>query len=460
LKIALQAETASAKVIRQLLSPWDVSFASVDEADITITYKKKLIEGTKSIIIPTTSADFAKSVRDLKLDVSQEIGRSVSVAAGSQTSLVIIPSRRYHYSQLGHSCEDTTSTCVELDRSLIFLTVDVVHEYNLILNKTLSAKPSTTYRLLTNSPVPYVLAPKQLKDILMRQNHNQEENLRFPEKLSMDALRFTLVEAIEKSLAKKLAKKTWDGKTHAYVLTHDIDTQLGMQNARHMMKLEEKYDICSAWYIPSKHYNLDQDIVRDLSNHGEVGSHDTKHDGKLAYLPRQKLVERLVESKKMLAKIVGKPVEGFRAPLLQHSISIIEALVEAGYTYDTSIPTWEPKHPYTMKPHGIGTVHPLLLEDLVEIPITLPQDHQLLTILGLTPRVSLTKWLGMINVVKDMGGLCTLLVHPDYEMANLGSNVYEELLERISVDDQGTVLLPSEVALQQAEGIIQAGALS
>lgn len=442
----------SANVIRELLSPWDVSFASIDEADITITYKRKLIEGTKSIIIPEPSADFAKSARDLKLDVSQEVGRSVSVAAGSQTSLVIIPSRRYHYSQSGHSGEDTTSTSVELDRTLIFLTLDVVNEYNLILNKTLNAKPSTSYRLLTNSPVPYVLAPKQLKDILMRRNRDQEKNLRFSEKLCMDALRFILARAIEKSLTKKLTKKTWDGKAHAYILTHDIETQLGLQNARHMIKLEQKYDIRSAWYIPSKRYNLDEDIVRELANYGEVGSHDTKHDGKLAYLSRQKMVERLVEAKRILTKIVGKPVEGFRAPLLQHSMSIIGALLEAGYAYDTSVPTWEPKHPYTMKPHGIGTVYPLLLEDLVEIPVTLPQDHQLLTVLCLTPEESLIKWLGMIDVVKDMGGLCTLLVHPDYEMANLGSNVYEELLARISVDDRGAVLLPSEVASQQAEG--------
>ena len=63
----------------------------------------------------------------------------------------------------------------------------------------------------------------------------------------------------------------------------------------------------------------DEEIIRQLSNRGEVGAHDTRHDGKLAHLPKDQLLKRLSEARRDLSKILRKPVDGFRAPILQHS---------------------------------------------------------------------------------------------------------------------------------------------
>ena len=210
-----------------------------------------------------------------------------------------------------------------------------------------------------------------------------------------------------------------------------------------MKKAEEKYSLSSAWYIPSSRYKLKNDIIRELSNNGEVGAHDTKHDGKLAHLSKEKLIERFSDAKRTLEAIVERSVDGFRAPVLQHNRLILQTLSEVGFIYDTSIPTWEPKHPLTMKPHGIGTVYPLTINGLTEIPLTLPQDHQLLEVVGLKPEEVLKTWATSVSLIRDLGGICMFLVHPDYAFGCEHASLYEELVKVIASDDEVAVALPS-----------------
>lgn len=223
-----------------------------------------------------------------------------------------------------------------------------------------------------------------------------------------------------------------------------------MLAALRLKKIENKYDLPTAWYIPARLFELDSQIIQELANHGEVGSHDTKHDGKLDRTPDSKLMARLVESREVLETILGAKVEGFRSPLLQHSLRIIHALRKAGYNYDTSIPTWEPRHPKTMRPHGIATIFPVTIEGFTEIPVTLPQDHQLLSVLGLSPTEVVTEWLRNLNTIKEIGGMGTFLVHPDYDLVSPENmRIYEELLNEIASDTKGLVDLPMNIARRE-----------
>ena len=445
MKIAVQGQAADVDVIRELLSPWNVSFTSLDEAEVVIAYGEKPVEAKQTIVIPSDSSDFLKLVKDIKSRVAKTHGERVFVAATSQTVLTFTPQMLYYYDGLVKSASrDNPLTAVELNEDLIFLTLDIIKEYNKILDETLNAKSSTLYNLFTGLPVPYTLAPKRLRDLFMRE-HRVQENLTLCDKLPLDALRFILVRAIEKLSRKELHRKTWNGKKYACLMTHDVDTRKGLQNAKQLRKLEEKYDVPSAWYIPLKHYKLNLETIRELANYGEIGAHDTKHDGTLIQVPEHRLIERVIEAKQTLEKISGQPVKGFRAPILQHNTKIIRALKKAGYAYDTSIPAWEPKHPYTMKPHGIATTYPLTLYGLTEIPVTLVQDHQLLYVLGLTPEEAVRKWLDMISVIKNLGGLCTFLIHPDCKLADLKLNIYEELVNTITSDHQAWITLPSKI---------------
>lgn len=446
MKIAVQGQAADVEVIRELLSPWNVSFTTLDEAEVAIVYKEKPLETKKTIVAPSDSPIFVKWVKDMKLRVARKPGERVSIAASSQMVLTIMPHMLYCYDGLVESTPKDASTTAKFNEDLIFLTLDIVKEYDKILDETLNANSSIVYRLLTGLPVPYTLAPKRLRDMFIRGQYEQK-SLTFCDKLPLDALRLILARAIEKLSDKKLHRKTWNGKKYACIVTHDVDTRKGLQRAKHLKKLEEKYDVPSAWYIPSKHYKLDPETVKELSNHGEIGAHDTKHNGKLANVPEAKLVKRLREAKQTLENIAKCSVEGFRAPLLQHNVKIIQALRDAGYAYDTSIPTWEPKHPNTMNSHGIGTTYPMTLKGVVEIPVTLPQDHQLLHVLDLSPEELTREWINLISTIKDISSLCTILVHPDYELADPENlSLYEELLNAIASDNDVMVTLPANIA--------------
>jgi hypothetical protein len=324
------------------------------------------------------------------------------------------------------------------------LEVDVVNEYASFLNETLAAQQSKLYKLFTGLPIPYGIAPKRVRDYFMKEPNR--DNCTLCDKLQVDALRLILVQAIIKLTGKGLKLKTWNKRNFACLLTHDVENSEGLHWAPKVKKLEEKYDLPSAWFIPSNRYSLKDEIIKTLTNFGEVGAHDTKHDGKLASLSKQVLIERLSDVRQTLKKRSESHIHGFRAPLLQHNFQILEALHTSGYAYDASVPTWEPKHPYTMKAHGIGTVFPFKINGFPEVPLTLPQDHQMLHVLDLTPQQTIEAWMQMMQEVKSVGGICVFLTHPN-ELANQkNQNVYEELLNNIVNQKDTDTILPINIA--------------
>ena len=446
LKIAVASQVPrDADAIRQLLTPWDITFTGLDDADIVISYGEKPSETKKTLVIPSDFPQFVNWTKEAKLKISRKNEERILSVAYEQTVLTFTP-RTQHYYEMprGSTAEDSTSTEIMLDERQAILTFDVIVAYNRVLDETLNARESRTYRLLTGLPIPYSLAPPQLRDFLMS-GDAKSDDLTFSDKLPLDALRLIIVNAIEKLSNRKVSKKRWSGKRFACLLTHDVETKKGLQSAKRLKKLEEKYAIPSAWYVPSEHYKLDHGILEDLANYGEIGAHDTKHDGKLIRLPEQEMVKRLKTAKQALEKLTSCSVRGFRAPLLQHNYVISRALNQAGYEYDTSIPTWEPKHPYTMKSHGIGTVFPFSINSAFEIPVTLPQDHQMIHSMHMNPRQTLEIWSKLIEEIKTMGGLCLLLVHPDYELADVkNQRTYEELLNSIANSD-ASVTLPGNL---------------
>jgi peptidoglycan/xylan/chitin deacetylase (PgdA/CDA1 family) len=447
LKVAIASKTSeAAQVIRQLLLPWDVSFTSPDEAEVVIAYKEKPSESNNTIVVPSDSLSFLKWAKDARLRVRSEIGERTCIVVEEKMSLTILPHMLYCYDEHARSTSGSgISTHVKIKENLAILTLDVINEYTHILKRTLNAKGSRIYRVSTGLPIPYSIAPKQIRGLLMK-GHKESKDLTFKDRLPLDAIRFILLRAMEKLSKKKISRKAWNQKRFACVITHDVETRDGLQKAGRFIRLEEKYNVPSAWYVPSKHYRLDLEKIRELANHGEVGAHDTKHDGKLNRLPKQKIVERLKEAKQTLEEAAHCSIMGFRAPLLQHNCDIIQALHESGYAYDTSIPTWEPKHPFTMRPHGIGTIYPLTLNGIIEIPVTMPQDHQMIHSLGISPRGTVEAWAKLMKETEAIGGLCVLLTHPDYELANpenLGT--YEDLLNIITSNSGAYVALPKNL---------------
>ena len=436
--------------IRQLLSPWQVTFTSLDEAEFSIVYGEKPPEKVESVVIPSYSKDFTRWLKNIGLSIEVKNGIEFFVHATQQTVLSMTPNFYYHYEgSIEYDSFNNQPFLIKLD-NVTLLTIDVIKEYSRIMDEILNPNVSNLYRILTSLPIPYRMAPRGLRDFFMRRK-TKETTFKFCDKLPLDFLRFLLIRAIGEVTREKLVRKKWNGKQYVFSLTHDIDTYNGLKKAVVLKKLEDRYDIPSAWYIPTKKYKLEADIIRDLANHGEIGAHGTSHDGKLVKLPKLKIIKRLCEAKQNLETIIGEPVEGFRAPLLQFNVKFIQALVEAGYLYDASVPTWEPTHPYTMKPHGIGTVNLVKINGFFEIPLTFPQDHQMLYILCMTPEQTVETWSNILDVVRDIGGICTILIHPDYNLANSGNlTIYEEMLSNITADNRAWITIPRDCVRERA----------
>lgn len=448
-RIGIQAKASDARIIKELLSPWDISFTSPEQADIVIVSGCEESVANKAMIVPHDGADFLDLLRKHKLKLGPSFNEPIHVVISERTGLTVSPERLYDYEKdavrIG---KENSSADIVLNDELLLLRVDVVKEYKRIVNPVFYGKSSALYRFLTSLPIRYDVVPKKIRDLVMREKRD-DKTFNYCDKLPLDALRFIVVKAVERLSGTRLPRKTWKGKKSCCIVTHDVDTKQGLARARPIKKLEEKYDIESAWYIPTKHYSLDSGTVRDLANYGEVGVHGAQHSGNLVGLPNQKLYQLLYEAKKLLGKISDSPVKGFRSPLLQHNSTIFEQLKKADYSYDTSVPTWEPKHPQTMSPFGIGTVFPLVLNDLVEIPISIVQDHQLLYVLGLTAKETLAEWFSFMTTIKEIGGCSVLLSHPEYGLFDSENiSMYEDFLTYISSDSDGWITTPAKLVAE------------
>ena len=114
---------------------------------------------------------------------------------------------------------------------------------------------------------------------------------------------------------------------------------------------------------------------------------------------------------------------------------------ELGALYDSSFPDTDPFEP---QPGGCCSILPFFLGEMVELPITLVQDHTLWEILRAD---SIDLWTEKSDWIVANGGLINLITHPDYLDTPARLRMYEEFLElpRRRRED-GWYALPREVA--------------
>jgi hypothetical protein len=80
--------------------------------------------------------------------------------------------------------------------------------------------------------------------------------------------------------------------------------------------------------------------------------------------------------------------------------------------------------------------------DLVELPITLPQDHTLFVIL----RRDESAWLEKAEVIRGRGGMALLITHPDYMIEPDRVEAYRRFLAETTKAPGVWCALPSEVS--------------
>ena len=164
-----------------------------------------------------------------------------------------------------------------------------------------------------------------------------------------------------------------DGHTWAFVLTHDVEQAEGLAAVGPVAELERAHGLRSSWNLVPSRYEIDPSRVSDLTDDGfEIGVHGVYHDGRdleswSTWQQRLPIAHQAAERWNAV---------GFRsAALHRHS----EWMQSFSFDYDSSWPDTDPFEPQN---GGCCTWLPFFNGELVELPLTVGQDHTLFVILG------------------------------------------------------------------------------
>ena len=218
--------------------------------------------------------------------------------------------------------------------------------------------------------------------------------------------------------AAGIAPENWPGwpggKRFAFVLTHDVEGQRGVDRCRMLAGMEQAAGFCSSFnFIPEGDYDTPADLRIWLQSNGfEVGVHDLRHDGKLFW--SKKAFRAHAQSINRYMQEWG--AVGFRSGFMLRNL---EWLGDIEMCYDSSTFDTDPFEP---QPDGAHTIFPFWVpvrkgpsqvpvSGYLELPYTLAQDFTLFVILR---EQSDRIWKQKLEWIAERGGMALMNTHPDY----------------------------------------------
>jgi len=240
-----------------------------------------------------------------------------------------------------------------------------------------------------------------------------------------------------------------EGKKFAVVLSHDVDTQIGLDSVHKLMKIEMKKGFRSSFNFVPERYSVSESLLTDLGDQGfQVCVHGLKHDGKL-FFSKKIFCQRAERINYYIEKWNAK---GFTAPSMLcksewlHDLNIVHSTS----TFDTD--------PFEPQQNAARTIFPFWvqngnkLDGYLELPYTLPQDHLLFVILR---EKTIDIWKRKLDWIAHHGGMALLNTHTDYMSINKNKSqketypveYYVEFLEYIKTKYAGQyyTALPLEI---------------
>jgi hypothetical protein len=199
-----------------------------------------------------------------------------------------------------------------------------------------------------------------------------------------------------------------EGKRFAFIMTHDVETDLGQDRCLRLMGIEKELGFVSSFNFIPERYKVSESIRNEIVRNGyEVGVHDLKHDGKL-YSSLSKFVE---SSKRINDYLKSWNSVGFRSGAMHHNMNWLQML---NIEYDASTFEFDPFEPQS---DGVHTIFPFWVQGngrgsgYLELPYTLPQDF---TVFISLREKNIDLWKKKLDWVVSHGGMVLLITHPDY----------------------------------------------
>jgi hypothetical protein len=266
------------------------------------------------------------------------------------------------------------------------------------------------------------LLPRRAQLWLRRRLRRLQERSRFP-RYPFDAATLQLDELVVGYAARIVGQALpaiapWPAPHRwALVLTHDVETQVGHDAVAILTRVERRLGLRSSWNFVPERYRIDPTVLEGLRTDGfEIGVHGLRHDGRdLASL--ETLNARLPA---MRAAATAWGAVGFRSPATHR---VYDWMPTLGFAYDSSYPDTDPYEP---QPGGCCAILPFFNQAMVELPITMPQDHTLFEILGHHDEAS---WVQKAAALREAGGMCLMITHPDYMLDPFRVAAYTRFLE-------------------------------
>ncbi|MEX5718524.1 ATP-grasp domain-containing protein [Geodermatophilus maliterrae] len=223
------------------------------------------------------------------------------------------------------------------------------------------------------------------------------------------------------------------GRTWALVLTHDVETESGVRRIPVLRTIDREAGHRASWNLVPGRYDVHDALVRDLQDDGlEVGVHGLYHDGH--DLDPRELPTRLPAMRRWAERWEAV---GFRSPATHRNWDVMSTLP---FEYDSSSPDTDPFEPQA---GGCCSWWPFFNGPVVELPITLPQDHTLFVILRARDGEA---WIDKAERIRAAGGMALLITHPDYTDLGPVAEAYRQLLAHFASDPGVWRPLPAEVA--------------
>jgi hypothetical protein len=224
------------------------------------------------------------------------------------------------------------------------------------------------------------------------------------------------------------------GHSWAIVLTHDVEQAEGLAALDPVLELERSHGVRSSWNLVPRRYAVDPERLRALVADGfEVGVHGLHHDGRdlESFATWQARLPGIHDAATRWGAV------GFRSPALHRHWDWMQVL---DFDYDSSYPDTDPFEP---QDGGCCTWLPFFNGGIVELPLTLAQDHTLFVILRHEDE---TAWVEKAEFLRERGGMALIDTHPDYLIDPRILRAYACFLERFASDDGAWRALPHEVS--------------
>ena len=227
----------------------------------------------------------------------------------------------------------------------------------------------------------------------------------------------------------------WPGGARcAVVLTHDVEGPAGIENVMRVIDVERRHGFVSSWNFVAEWYDIPDGLFDELRAAGcEIGVHGIRHDGRLfsSRAHFEAALPQIAEYARRWGAV------GFRSPATHRNA---DWMAELPVAYDSSFPDTDPFEPQA---GGCCSILPFRFGDVVELPITLVQDHTLWEILR---EPGIDRWVEKAVWIHRHHGLINIIVHPDYVLEQERLDRYEAFLAHLAGLDDAWRALPRDVA--------------